>query len=67
MVAPEPRPGHYRDSCGSIYAATRHKTTGWHLQKWRRANGQPVDGGVFPAPSFPHSVQLGHFLLVETT
>ena len=64
---PEPRPGHYTDSCGSIYLASRHKTTGWHLEKWRNANGQPANGTAFPASAFPKSVQSGHFTLVETT
>ena len=63
---PEPRLGHYRDSCGSIYEASRHKTTGWHLCKWRYPNGHPANGTPFPAPGFPQSVHLQHFILVES-
>lgn len=64
-LSPEPQLGHYTDSCGSIYEASRHKTTGWHLCKWRYPNGHPANGIPFPAPDFPHSVRQGHFTLVE--
>jgi hypothetical protein len=55
---PEPQPGRYLDSCGTLYEATRHPKNGWHLRKNPAATEKET---AYPKPDFPAAVNAGIF------
>jgi hypothetical protein len=65
---PEPRPGHYTDSCRTVYEATRKgKPPQWHLQRLIGWDGHCYTDQPFAADHFPQAVQRGTFQLIPET
>ena len=61
---PQPAPGHYLDTAGTLYAAHRHKTAGWLLQRLQGRFGDYNDSPAFQYEQFPLAVQSGAFTLI---
>ena len=64
--APQPTPGRYLDTAGTLYEATRKgRPPGWYLQ---RLSGyqRTYDDAPFPYEQFPLAVQSAAFTLIKT-
>ena len=54
----DPTPGHYRDTCGTPYEATRDKRGLYWL---RKLGPRAHSSSPYPKPDFASSVQAGTF------
>ena len=62
--APQPTPGRYLDSAGTLYNASHHKTAGWRLQRLR-GHFYDYHESPFQYEQFPLAVQSGAFTLIQ--
>ena len=67
LQAPQPPAGHYLDSAGTLYAAHRHKSAGWLLQRLQGRFGDYADGAAFAYEQFPQAVRNGLFNHIPKT
>ena len=63
---PQPTPGRYLDTAGTLYTAHRHKSAGWFLQRLTGHFGA-YNESPFQYEQFPIAVQSGAFTLIPPT
>ena len=63
---PEPRPGLYLDSSGTLYRAAWAPKTGWQLQRQAYRSGYLYDNHPFPYAAFSAAVRDHLFTPIPT-